>query len=187
MLPEEFKPGIDKLVGVFSPRGWDAVSEAVYFGVVRRWSVAEWDSVIHQCLTTMKYMPKPKELVDLQGQGKARSYETFDSCHCCNAGLIPFTVEKFGRTYDKVCACSCESGKARVERKHGKRRMLMYSEIFKEEPRALNQEIVGEISDKVRAMLSETSLERAKGTKSLDQYYGDADDETPISTDGLPF
>ena len=173
MLPEEYKPHIDRLVALFHPRSWDTVTETAYFGVVRRWSESEFVHVCNIAIQEHEYMPKPKHLKAIHDRIKNKQRQQTGNrggsgCEKCNDGFVPFTVTKGGYEYDKVAACSCEAGKARQEVSYGKRKMKSYVEIFSEEPPMLKLE--GDVSPAFKAATSKKVQQYAKDTPTMQQY-----------------
>ncbi len=120
MLPDEFTPGMRKLVAAFSPRGWNADAEDVYWDAFRDWTVGRWDEAVQRAIHTSKYMPKVAELMDLVGQEKGKVTEPWPETGCgeCFQGLLWREVERvtvvenkrYARRYEKAFACVCAAG-----------------------------------------------------------------------------
>jgi len=183
MLPEEFKPHIDALVGVFNPRGWDAITETAYYGVVRRWTESELVHVCNIAVQRHEYMPKPKHLIaiynDLNKKAIDRGDDGFnDDCNCCHGGLIPITAVREGIEYERVCACECDAGKRRWSMKYGGRRMRSYRELFDTPPPQM-QEPDAQPNPVFERSVSKKMIQRTLGVTSLKDYL----DETGVQAE----
>ena len=155
MLPQEFDPGMKKLLTIFSPRGWDEDTSDAYYAVVRRWTQDEWDDVVDEAIRTCDWMPRPKKLLTLRLDLLGRDSETgppgrASDCDCCFGGLVQFTVERSGMEYERVCACTCDAGQRQLMNTFGEARMMSYLEIFHENPPRVKGVDYGVTSDRVR-------------------------------------
>ena len=134
MLPQEFEPGMEKLVTIFNPKNYDENTSRAYHSCVRLWTAAEWEDVVEEAIRTCDYMPRPKRLLMLRLELAERNEDRDESaaadCDCCFAGLIAFVVRKHSQDYDHVCACTCTAGKRRLMTMYGGHRMKSYLEVF---------------------------------------------------------
>ena len=138
MRIEKFKIQIDRLTEMFQPKNWTASLEGAYFDVVKQWSGKEFEDVVDTSLKRYEYMPKPKSLQEVYDE-KARQKKptlTFRprvGCGKCDDGFVPFTAEKNGLEYDRICACTCEAGRRRQRVKYGGRSIRTSAQVFHEE------------------------------------------------------
>ena len=147
MTPQEFKKSMDKMVGIYNPRGWQANSEASYYDVVRRWPVQDWDRVVDVAISRSEYMPKPAQLIAIEKEQRQRKSSDLASCPNCFIGWVPIQVEKGGIVYDRVAACDCKSGASRAVQRIGGRRVRRYSEMIGSPPPPLNSGPSATITD----------------------------------------
>lgn len=124
MLPQEFKPGFEKMVSIFNPYRWNEDSEDVYFNIFCDWPAEEWDQVVSAALRDLDKMPKPKDLFNIRdGIRGARdttkpNERAVDDCSACDGGRINFLIVNphNGQVYERQCACDrCEAGEYVLE------------------------------------------------------------------------
>jgi len=131
---------MNRLVKVFRPRDWDSESSDAYFAAVRRWRVDEWENVVDSVISETEFFPKPHKLITTrarlnhQPEDQTTAGPITSGCDCCRSGLVPFTDNKRGMEYERVCACVCEAGMAQLAKLYGGHRMRSYVEVFGRQP-----------------------------------------------------
>lgn len=126
MLPDEFKDQIDRLVKMFTPRGWSGAAEDEYFRAFQNWSPDRFRFAVSRCIREEERMPKPIVIMrhdKMLGRPATEKIKKADvsSCPMCVGGLILFQVPDHRYTVpsgysEKTLACDCEGGDIQAER-----------------------------------------------------------------------
>ena len=136
MQIEKFKTQIDRLTEMYQPRNWTASLEGAYYEIVGKWSAEELADVVNAAVKRYEFMPKPKKLQEIFDERDRQRRSTLSfrprvGCGKCDDGFVPFTVQKHGQVYDRLCACTCEAGRRRQLVKYGGKTMRTSAEVFR--------------------------------------------------------
>ena len=113
MFENQFKEQMDRLVGIFQPRGWSEISYRGYQQSFGHLSLDDFERMVTRCITECERMPKPFHMMQMQVSDHTNQagVVTARDCEHCIGGRIWYDeIATNEIAYTRMAACDCKAG-----------------------------------------------------------------------------